>query len=217
MFALLTKLLFVYFEPMEQVNDSEKWFEKYRSRLFLAGLLLLLAVVGWFLWGWYWQANAVKEIIAIQESFQGDEAKSWSPEQRKSLQLRLGYLQKNLDENHKNSLRQQNSKTGLVRVEKEFDRILSLPRNEMVKELDRMINDSENARQAREKRNAELVAKGKAPPPKGQGLKLDNKGISDLLDQTTPELRAKFHLLIAQINKRRQERNLPPWHPFSDD
>jgi len=202
---------------MEQDTDLPKWIDKYQSRLILAGLLLLLVVVVWLLWGWYWQANAVKEIIAIQESFQGEEAKSWSPEQRKSFQQRLGYLQKNLDENHKNSLRQQNSKAGLVRVEKEFDRILALPRTEMVKELDRMINDTESARVAREKKNAEMVAKGKNPSPKGQVLKLDNQGISNLLDQTTPELRAKFHLLIANINKRRQERNLPPWHPFSDD
>ena len=202
---------------MEQVNISWKWFEKYRSRLILAGLLLLLVVVGWFLWGSFWQANAVKEIIAIQESFQGEEAKTWTPEQRKSNQQRLGYLQKNLDASHKQVLQQRNSKEGLARVEKEFDRILALPRTEMVKELDRMINDTESARVAREKKNAEMVAKGKNPSPKGQGLKLDNQGISNLLDQTTPELRAKFHLLIANINKRRQERNLPPWHPFSDD
>ena len=202
---------------MEQVNDSGKWFEKYRSRLILAGLLLLLAVVGWFLWGSFWQANAVKEIIAIQESFQGEEAKTWTQEQRKSNQQRLGYLQKNLDASHKQVLQQRNSKEGLARVEKEFDRILALPRTEMVKELDRMINDTESARVAREKKNAEMVAKGKNPSPKEQGLKLDNQGISNLLDQTTPELRAKFHLLIAQINKRRQERNLPPWHPFSDN
>lgn len=202
---------------MEQVNDSGKWFEKYRSRLILAGLLLLLAVVGWFLWGSFWQANAVKEIIAIQESFQGEEAKTWTPEQRKTNQQRLGYLQKNLDASHKQVLQQRNSKEGLARVEKEFDRILALPRTEMVKELDRMINDTESARVAREKKNAEMVAKGKNPSPKEQGLKLDNQGISNLLDQTTPELRAKFHLLIAQINKRRQERNLPPWHPFSDN
>ena len=202
---------------MEQVNDSGKWFEKYRSRIILAGLLLLLAVVGWFLWGSFWQANAVKEIIAIQESFQGEEAKTWTQEQRKSNQQRLGYLQKNLDASHKQVLQQRNSKEGLARVEKEFDRILALPRTEMVKELDRMINDTESARVAREKKNAEMVAKGKNPSPKEQGLKLDNQGISNLLDQTTPELRAKFHLLIANINKRRQERNLPPWHPFSDN
>ena len=202
---------------MEQVNDSGKWFEKYRSRIILAGLLLLLAVVGWFLWGSFWQANAVKEIIAIQESFQGEEAKTWTPEQRKTNQQRLGYLQKNLDASHKQVLQQRNSKEGLARVEKEFDRILALPRTEMVKELDRMINDTESARVAREKKNAEMVAKGKNPSPKEQGLKLDNQGISNLLDQTTPELRAKFHLLIANINKRRQERNLPPWHPFSDN
>ena len=202
---------------MEQVNDSGKWFEKYRSRLILAGLLLLLAVVGWFLWGSFWQANAVKEIIAIQESFQGEEAKTWTPEQRKTNQQRLGYLQKNLDASHKQVLQQRNSKEGLARVEKEFDRILALPRTEMVKELDRMINDTESARVAREKKNAEMVAKGKNPSPKEQGLKLDNQGLSNLLDQTTPELRAKFHLLIANINKRRQERNLPPWHPFSDN
>ena len=202
---------------MEQVNDSGKWFEKYRSRIILAGLLLLLAVVGWFLWGSFWQANAVKEIIAIQELFQGEEAKTWTPEQRKTNQQRLGYLQKNLDASHKQVLQQRNSKEGLARVEKEFDRILALPRTEMVKELDRMINDTESARVAREKKNAEMVAKGKNPSPKEQGLKLDNQGISNLLDQTTPELRAKFHLLIANINKRRQERNLPPWHPFSDN
>jgi len=74
---------------MEQDTDLPKWFDKYQSRLILAGLLLLLAVVGWFVWAWYWQANAVKEIIAIQESFQGEEAKSWSPEQRKSLQQKI--------------------------------------------------------------------------------------------------------------------------------
>lgn len=202
---------------MEQDSDTREGFDKYRSRLILAGVLLLLVIGGWYLWGWYWQSSAVREIIAIQESFQDEEAKNLSPEQRKSYQQRLGYLQKSLDESHKNSLWQRNSKAGIMRVEKEFDRILSLPRVEMAKELDRMINDTEVSRMAREKKNAELIAKGKAPKPRGQGLKLDNKGISNLLDQTTPELRAKFHMLIAQINKRRQERNLPPWHPFDND
>lgn len=105
----------------------------------------------------------------------------------------------------------------MKRVETHFDKILSLPRAELNKELDHIISQMEKARQDLEKRTADLQKKGVTAAPRGEGFKLDNQELANLLDQTNPELRAKFHQFVQEINKRRQERNLPPWQPFRAD
>jgi hypothetical protein len=100
-------------------------------------------------------------------------------------------------------------------VEIEFDRILHLDQKEKNIELDIWINREEKSKQDRENQQALLRKQGKAIPPKNGGGPLSNQDLSNLLDVTTPELRAKFHQLVKEINQRRQGRNLPPWNPFS--
>ena len=190
------------------VSTSRNWF--------FAGLLLLILIYfGYFSTNWYWQRSALNEIATIQESLQSEKAKEWTKEKRTTAQERIQYLEKGLNKESKKELTDRNTRAGLKKVEIEFDRILHLGEKEKNIELDIWINREEKSKQDREKNIAVLRKQGKAIPPKNGGGPLSNQDLSNLLDVTTPELRAKFHQLVKEINQRRQGRNLPPWNPFS--
>jgi len=192
------------------VSTSRNWF--------FAGLLLLILIYfGYFSTNWYWQRSALNEIATIQESLQSEKAKEWTKEKRTTAQERIQYLEKGLNKESKKELTDRNTRAGLKKVEIEFDRILHLDQKEKNIELDIWINREEKSKQEREKNIAVLRKQGKAIPPKNGGGPLSNQDLSNLLDVTTPELRAKFHQLVKEINQRRQGRNLPPWNPFSSE
>ena len=187
----------------------------YRNRFFAGLLLLILLYFGYFSTNWYWQRSTLNEIATIQESLQSEKAKEWTKEKRTTAQERIQYLEKGLNKESKKELTDRNTRAGLKKVEIEFDRILHLDQKEKNIELDIWINREEKSKQEREKNIAVLRKQGKAIPPKNGGGPLSNQDLSNLLDVTTPELRAKFHQLVKEINQRRQGRNLPPWNPFS--
>ena len=187
----------------------------YRNRFFAGLLLLILLYFGYFSTNWYWQRSTLNEIATIQESLQSEKAKEWTKEKRTTAQERIQYLEKGLNKESKKELTDRNTRAGLKKVEIEFDRILHLGEKEKNIELDIWINREEKSKQDREKNIAVLRKQGKAIPPKNGGGPLSNQDLSNLLDVTTPELRAKFHQLVKEINQRRQGRNLPPWNPFS--
>jgi hypothetical protein len=187
----------------------------YRNRFFAGLLLLILLYFGYFSTNWYWQRSTLNEIATIQESLQSEKAKEWTKEKRTTAQERIQYLEKGLNKESKKELTDRNTRAGLKKVEIEFDRILHLDQKEKNIELDIWINREEKSKQDREKNIAVLRKQGKAIPPKNGGGPLSNQDLSNLLDVTTPELRAKFHQLVKEINQRRQGRNLPPWNPFS--
>ena len=191
---------------------------KSRSRYF-AGLLLLILLL-YFCYSstkWYWQRSALNEIATIQEAFQGEKAKELSKEEKKSSYERMQYLEKGLNNESKKELTDRNSRAGLKKLEVEFDRILHLEQKDKVIELDKWIDREEKSKQDRENQQALLRKQGKTIPPKNGGGPLSNQDLSNLLDVTTPELRAKFHQLVKEINQRRQGRKLPPWNPFSSE
>jgi hypothetical protein len=187
----------------------------YRNRFFAGLLLLILLYFGYFSTNWYWQRSTLNEIATIEESLQSEKAKEWTKEKRTTAQERIQYLEKGLNKESKKELTDRNTRAGLKKVEIEFDRILHLDQKEKNIELDIWINREEKSKQDREKNIAVLRKQGKAIPPKNGGGPLSNQDLSNLLDVTTPELRAKFHQLVKEINQRRQGRNLPPWNPFS--
>ena len=191
---------------------------KSRSRI-IAGLLLLILLL-YFCYSstkWYWQRSALNEIATIQEAFQGEKAKELSKEEKKSSYERMQYLEKGLNKESKKELTDRNSRAGLKKLEVEFDRILHLDQKDKVIELDKWIDREEKSKQDRENQQALLRKQGKTIPPKNGGGPLSNQDLSNLLDVTTPELRAKFHQLVKEINQRRQGRKLPPWNPFSSE
>jgi hypothetical protein len=189
----------------------------YRNRFFAGLLLLILLYFGYFSTNWYWQRSTLNEIATIQESLQSEKAKEWTKEKRTTAQERIQYLEKGLNKESKKELTDRNTRAGLKKVEIEFDRILHLDQKEKNIELDIWINREEKSKQEREKNIAVLRKQGKAIPPKKDVSPLSNQDLSNLLDVTTPELRAKFHQLVKEINQRRQGRNLPPWNPFSSE
>ncbi len=192
----------------DSVYPSRNWF--------LAGLLLLILLYFCYFWiKWYGQHSALHEITNIQEALQSEKAKAWPREERKAVQERLQHLEKGLSKESKKELADRNTRAGLKKLEAEFDRILRLDQKNKNIELDIWIDREEKSKLDREKRIAELNKQGKTMPPKKDGGPLSNQDLSNLLDVTTPELRAKFHQLIKEINQRRQGRNLPPWNPFN--
>ena len=202
-----------YYQGMEptktnSVSTSRNWC--------LAGLLLLILLYFGFITAKsYWQRSALQEIATIQESLQSEKAKEWTKEKRATAQERIQYLEKGLHKESKEELTNRNTRAGLKKVEMEFDRILHLGQKEKNIELDIWIDREEKSKQDREKNIATLRKQGKTMPSRKEGGPLSNQDLSNLLDVTTPELRAKFHQLVKEINQRRQGRNLPPWNPFS--
>ena len=185
---------------------------------FLTGLLLLIILYfGYFSTKWYWQRSALHEIATLQESLQSEKAKEWTKEKRTHAQERIQYLEKGLNKESKKELTDRNTRAGLKKVEIEFDRILHLDQKEKNIELDIWIDREEKSKQDRENQQALLRKQGKTIPPKNGGGPISNQDLSNLLDVTTPELRAKFHQLVKEINQRRQGRKLPPWNPFSSE
>ena len=189
----------------------------YRNRFFAGLLLLIFLYFGYFSTKWYWQRSSLNEIATIQESLQSEKAREWTKEKRTTVQERIQYLEKGLNKESKKELTDRNTRAGLKKVEIEFDRILHLGQKEKNIELDIWINREEKSKQDRENQQALLRKQGKAIPPKNGGGPLSNQDLSNLLDVTTPELRAKFHQLVKEINQRRQGRKLPPWNPFSSE
>lgn len=178
-------------------------------------LVLLLIYFCYFSASSYWQRSTLHEIANIQESLQGEKSKALSMDEKKSAQERIRYLEKGLNKESKKELADQNTKAGLKKLELEFDRILHLSQKDKDIEFDKMIDQEEKSRQSRANQQALLRKQGKDVPANKQGGPLNNQDLSNLLDVTTPELRAKFHQLVKEINQRRQGRNLPPWNPFS--
>ncbi|NBR06384.1 MAG: hypothetical protein EBT92_11495 [Planctomycetes bacterium] len=194
------------------ISNSRYWY--------IASLLLLILLGLYFCYlsaKWYWQRSALNEISTIQESLQSEKAKDWPKEKRTIAQERIQYLEKGLDKESKKELTDRNTRAGLKKVELEFDRILHLDQKEKIIELDIWIDREEKSRQDRENQQALLRRQGKAISSKKEGGFLNNQDLSNLLDVTTPELRAKFHQLVKEINQRRQGRNLPPWNPFGSE
>lgn len=204
-----------YYQGMEPTKTNSIFLS--RNWIFAAFLLLIFLYFGYFSTKWYWQRSALNEIATIQEAFQGEKAREWSKEEKKSSYERMQYLEKGLNKESKKELTDRNSRAGLKKLEVEFDRILHLEQKDKVIELDKWIDREEKSKQDRENQQALLRRQGKAIPPKNGGGPLSNQDLSNLLDVTTPELRAKFHQLVKEINQRRQGRNLPPWNPFSSE
>jgi hypothetical protein len=202
---------------METSKATSVFTSRYRYIASLVFLVLLLIYFGFTSAKWFWQRSALQEIATIQESLQSEKAKEWPREKRSIVQERMQYLEKNLNKESKKELTDRNTRVGLKKVEIEFDRILHLDQKNKNIELDIWIDREEKSKQDREKNIATLRKQGKTIPPRKEGGPLSNQDLSNLLDVTTPELRAKFHQLVKEINQRRQGRNLPPWNPFNAD
>lgn len=204
-----------YYYTME--TETTNSISNYRSRIITALLLLILLYFGYFSTKWYLQRSALNEIATLQESLQSEKVKEWTKEKRTSSQERIQYLEKGLNKESKKELTDRNTRAGLKKVEIEFDRILHLEQKDKVIELDKWIDREEKSKQDRENQQALLRKQGKAIPPKNGVGPFSNQDLSNLLDVTTPELRAKFHQLVKEINQRRQGRKLPPWNPFNSE
>lgn len=188
---------------------------RYKSIATLFILFLILLYVCFYSGQWYWQRATLNEIAFIEESLQSEKANEWSKEKKNTAQERVRYLEKILNEESKKELADRNSRAGFKKIEIEFDRILHLDQKNKNIELDTWIDREEKSKQDREKNLVELRKQGKTIPPKKEGNPLSNQDLSNLLDVTTPELRAKFHQLVKEINQRRLSRNLLPWNPFA--
>lgn len=204
-----------YHQGMEPTKTNSV--STYKNWFFAAFLLLIFLYFGYFSTNWYWQRCALNEIATIQDSLQSEKAKEWTKEKRATAQERIQYLEKGLNKESKKELTDRNTRAGLKKVEMEFDRILHLGQKEKNIELDIWIDREEKSKQDRENQQALLRKQGKTIPSRKEGGPLSNQDLSNLLDVTTPELRAKFHQLVKEINQRRQGRNLPPWNPFSSE
>lgn len=204
-----------YHQGMEPTKTNSV--STYKNWFFAAFLLLIFLYFGYFSTNWYWQRSALNEIATIQDSLQSEKAKEWTKEKRATAQERIQYLEKGLNKESKKELTDRNTRAGLKKVEMEFDRILHLGQKEKNIELDIWIDREEKSKQDRENQQALLRKQGKTIPSRKEGGPLSNQDLSNLLDVTTPELRAKFHQLVKEINQRRQGRNLPPWNPFSSE
>ncbi len=199
---------------MQSLNPNTVINSFYWRKLFYLLVALLFLFVLYFSYASYWQTSALKEIIAIQNSKDSEAAKQWTPLQKQESTNRLVYLQKGLSAETKKDLDNLNARVALNRVEKQFEKILAMNSTEKNQELDKMIDQTEKEKLNQAIANAKQSKLGKTVPSKDQGFKLDNQGLSNLLDLTTPELRAKFHMIVQEVNRRRQERNLPAWRPF---
>lgn len=133
-----------------------------RNWIFAAFLLLIFLYFGYFSTKWYWQRSALNEIATIQEAFQGEKAREWSKEEKKSSYERMQYLEKGLNKESKKELTDRNSRAGLKKLEVEFDRILHLEQKDKVIELDKWIDREEKSKQDRENQQALLRRQGKA-------------------------------------------------------
>jgi len=200
---------------MESLSPNPVITPSYWRKLFYLLVALLFLFVLYFSYASYWQTSALKEILAIQVSKDSEAAKEWPKEKRNIAQDRMLYLEKNLNKESRKELTDRNSRAGFKKVEIEFDRILNLDQKNKNIELDIWIDREEKSKQDREKNIVALRKQGKAISLKKGGNPLSNQDLSNLLDVTTPELRAKFHQLVKEINQRRQGRSLPPWNPFS--
>ena len=168
-------------------------------------ILALIAGVGWGLFsGEDQEVNAAKQ--QRDEIFQ--KMDTLTPEQRNAEFTALKERTANFSEAQRRALWEGGRRFMMQKV----DNLLAMPKAERNAELDKWIDRMEQGRKTREANGGGRGGPGAGGGP-GNGDKPRGGGANrgkQMLDKSTPEMRAKMDAMKDLINARREERGMDP-------
>lgn len=207
----------------------------------VALVLLLCGGVGYaYRAGWLWETAEQKKVAELQRQVaeQLAEQKSGMPRFQAFESLRK--QAESLPPQYQQQLRQSVGQMFRHKFEADLDAYIKMAPPERKKELDRRIQQMEAMRKEFEKRRTEMAQAGGAAgggsgssgraaggpdgppgpggppgggPPPGDGPR-PGRGLSGMLDRSSPEFRAKLGVFLKDMEQRRKELGLPPGGPF---
>jgi hypothetical protein len=212
-----------------------------RTRIAAIVVLLLLLCGGSgyaYRRGWLWQTAEQKKVEELKQQMaqQIAEQKSGMPRFQAFESVRK--QADSLSPQYRHQFRESVGRMFRNKFEAELDAYIKMSPPERKKELDRRIQQMEAMRKEFENRRNQLAQSGGSggpgggppaggpggggppgagPPPGGApppGGPPHGRGMGGMLDNTSPEFRAKFGVFIKDMEKRRGELGLPPHGPF---
>lgn len=194
-------------------------------------VLLLLAVFAVAAWA-FWPAGPdpqLAKVAALQEQAFKPDSKA-TPEERRKTFEELRTEAEKLTPEQRGELMRTNPPPFMREMQKTISDFAELPENKRKEFLDKHIDRMESRRKEMQKRFADRGAAGPGGPPGGPGGGPPGGGRGGfggndpqrrqemqkkMLDNTSPDDRAKFGLFFREMAQRRQERGMPPMRgPF---
>ena len=189
--------------------------------------------------GWLWENAEQKQVRELKtqlaSTLKDQKSMRPSPQLFQSLWKQVESLPKQYQQQFGDSAR----KMFMGEMERRIDDYIKMTPPERKKELDKRISEMEQGRKQFEKRRKEQQAKsattvaqaggaggglGAGSPPAGPqpggprggpfgGPPGGRGGLSGILDNTSPEFRAKMSVVMRDMEQRRRELGLPPMGP----
>jgi hypothetical protein len=194
-----------------------------KSAVAIASLILLLGGLGLaYRAGWLWHSAEEKKVAELKQELAEKikDQRSFVP--RPKLFESLTRQVANLSEQGRKQFQQSAARIVMAEIERGADEYLKMTPVERTKELDKRIDEMEQMRKQREsqRQQAATAKTGSAKtstasqsPPAGRGGAFGGGrggGIGAILDNTSPQFRAKMSVFLVDLERRRSERGLPP-------
>lgn len=188
-------------------------------------VLLLLAVASGLAWA-YWPAGPdpqIAKVAELQELAFKPDSKATPEERRKTFEALRTEAEK-LTPEQRGELMRTNPPPFMREMQKTINDFAELPEEKRKEFLDKHIDRMEARRKEMQKRFADRGAGGApgggppggGPPGGGRGgfggmdPQRRQEMQKKMLDNTSPDDRAKFGLFFREMTQRRQERGMPP-------
>ncbi|QDU59711.1 hypothetical protein Pan216_05430 [Planctomycetes bacterium Pan216] len=188
-----------------------------RNRYVFGSIAAVVVVAGGvFLWRQYQVRAQIAHVEQLRNDIMSPKTRELPPEERREKFEKLRTEFEKLPKTNQKELWSRNP------FQQSIDRYFDLPEEEKTAYLDRMIDEGEKRFKEFRERAAKNKAEGKRPqgPPGGPfgGRQATgeqrNEWRQKMLDNSSPQQRAKFTKFFEDMRNRRQERGLPPF-PWS--
>lgn len=179
-------------------------------------VLLLLIGGGWYAWSQRTDPDVARVTQMMSQAF-GQDRQDMPQEERERVRAEIRAEMDKLTEDQRRQVWQTASAGPRRMMEQRINRYFELPESQRQAYLDEQIREMD----ARFGRRGNGGPPGGGPPgggppgdgpPRGRGGRDENTGLSrrrQMLDNTTPEQRAKFAAFFEAMAKRREELGLP--------
>jgi hypothetical protein len=185
-------------------------------------IVLVCSVVLAYRAGWLWESADQQKVseLKLELAATMKDQKSWIPSQKSS---QMWQQVSKLPEQYRKQFQKSAAKMAMREMERRVDDYLKMTPTERKQELDKRIAEMEQMRKQFEERRksqaTSTAADGGGVPTAGNEAKGKGPrngfagGLSGILDNTTPQFRAKMTVFMVDLQTRRTELGLPPMGP----
>ena len=183
-----------------------------KTTITTSGVVTLLIVAAGVAWAVLRPDPKVEEVKQLQQEMFANRENS-DEDQRHQLREQYEQARKGLNESQQQEVRQSGREFFRARMEGRMDDFLALEESQRTAYLDEDIQRFEERRKQWQQRRKDREASGEGGPNsrqrKGDGRRWTNQDRDErfrrILDNTTPEMRAKFTVYMQALNERRKE------------